>query len=212
MKRFLVICICVLALGCLAGAAWAQQGGPQGGYYGPGYGMGPGMMGPGYGPGYGMMGPGYGPGYGMGPGMMGPGYGPGPGMGPGYGRGYGMMGPGYGPGYGMRGRQGRMGPGGGYGPNYQGWQSMSPKDRKAWQEMFYEHQKDTLELRQKLVTKQMELRTLWSGPDPDQSQLRELAKEVGELRSELAAKQNQYLLQCRKKFGDKGWTCPGRGY
>ncbi len=83
---------------------------PYGGY-GPGYGMGPGMMGGygpgygmmgGYGPGYGMMG-GYGPGYGMGPGMMGPGYGPG--MMGGYGRGYGpgMMGgygPGYGPGYG----------------------------------------------------------------------------------------------------------------
>jgi Spy/CpxP family protein refolding chaperone len=53
----------------------AQQGG-----YGPGYGMGPGMMG------------GYGPGYGMGPGMMGPGM-----MG-------GMMGPGMmggGMGYGM---------------------------------------------------------------------------------------------------------------
>ena len=49
-------------------------------------GMGPGMMG-GYGPGYGMgpgmMGGGYGPGYGMGPGMMGGGYGPGYGMGPG---------------------------------------------------------------------------------------------------------------------------------
>ncbi len=56
----------------------------QRGGYGPGYGMGPGMMG-GYGPGYGM-GPGmmggYGPGYGMGPGMMG-GYGPRSGMGPG---------------------------------------------------------------------------------------------------------------------------------
>lgn len=56
----------------------AQQGG-----YGPGYGMGPGMMG------------GYGPGGGMGPGMMG-GYGSGAGGGyaPGYGMGPGMMGPG----------------------------------------------------------------------------------------------------------------------
>lgn len=67
--------------------------------YGPGYGMGPGMMGgyggaaPGYGMGPGMMGGygGTGPGYGMGPGMMG-GYG---GMGPGMMGGYGM-GPGYG--------------------------------------------------------------------------------------------------------------------
>ena len=61
----------------LATAAWAQPGpGMMGGSgsgdcgYGPGYGMGPGMMG-GYGMGPGMMG-----GYGMGPGMMG-GYGPG---------------------------------------------------------------------------------------------------------------------------------------
>ena len=52
--------------------------------YGPGYGMGPGMMG-GYGPGSG---------YGMGPGG---GYGPGWGRGYGYGMGPGMMG-GYGPG------------------------------------------------------------------------------------------------------------------
>ncbi|MBI4203630.1 MAG: Spy/CpxP family protein refolding chaperone [Betaproteobacteria bacterium] len=57
----------------LGTAAFAHGGG-----YGPGWGMGPGMMG-GYGMGPGMMG-GYG-GYGMGPGMMwgrGPGYGAGP--------------------------------------------------------------------------------------------------------------------------------------
>lgn len=72
--------------------------------YGPGWGMGPGMMG-GYGPG---TGGGYGPGYGMGPGMMG-GYG-------GYGMGPGMMGPGMMGGYGGYG----MGPGmmWGYGPGY----------------------------------------------------------------------------------------------
>jgi len=61
-------------------AASALADPPQGAY-GPGYGMGPGMMG------------GYGPGYGTGPGMMG-------GYGPGYGTGPGMMG-GYGPDYGM---------------------------------------------------------------------------------------------------------------
>lgn len=67
----------LIAMTALGTAATTQA---QPGGYGPGYGMGPGMMG-GYGPGYGMgpgmMGPGmmggYGPGYGMGPGMMGPG-------------------------------------------------------------------------------------------------------------------------------------------
>ena len=63
------------------GAAIAAE--PQQGSYGPGYGMGPGMMGPGM-----MGGSGYGPG--MGPGMMGGG---GYGMGPGMmgGMGYGML-------------------------------------------------------------------------------------------------------------------------
>ena len=74
MKRKLIAAAAALLLGT-AGVAFTQ---PYG--YGPGYGMGPGMMGGGYGPGYGMgpgmMGGGYGPGYGMGPGMMG-GYGPG---------------------------------------------------------------------------------------------------------------------------------------
>jgi Spy/CpxP family protein refolding chaperone len=86
--------------------AWAQP-------YGPGYGMGPGMMGGGYGMGPGMMGPGM-----MGPGMMGPGMmgGMGPGMMGGYGMVPGMMG------QGMMG-QGMMGPGmmggyGGWGPGY----------------------------------------------------------------------------------------------
>jgi hypothetical protein len=74
----------VVAVMLGAGSLYAQPVGP--GYgpqqqqgWGPGYGMGPGMMGGGWGPGYGMgpgmMGRGWGPGYGMGPGMMGPGYG-----------------------------------------------------------------------------------------------------------------------------------------
>jgi Spy/CpxP family protein refolding chaperone len=69
MKRKL-IAAAVVAL--FAATAWSQG-------YGPGYGMGPGMMG------------GYGYGPGMGPGMM-SGYGGGPGYGPGgYGMGPGMM-------------------------------------------------------------------------------------------------------------------------
>lgn len=107
--------VVVLTIGATTGLA-QTTGEPMVGY-GPGYGMGPGMMG-GYGPGYGMMG-GYG-GYGMGPGMMG-GYGSGYGMMGGYGgygMGPGMMGGGYGMGPGMMGMMGpgmMMGYGGFYG-------------------------------------------------------------------------------------------------
>jgi Spy/CpxP family protein refolding chaperone len=68
------------ALATSAATAWAEDTNDMMGGYGPGYGMGPGMMGGGYGygmgPGMGMMGGGYGGMgmMGMGPGMMG-GYG-----------------------------------------------------------------------------------------------------------------------------------------
>lgn len=71
MKR--KILIAAAAVLTVSAAALAQT-------YGPGSGMGPGMMGGGYGPGYG-----------MGPGMMGGGYGPGSGMGPGGMGGYGYV-------------------------------------------------------------------------------------------------------------------------
>jgi len=134
MKKiiFLLFATVFIGFALYSVKANAQMG--QG--YGPGYGMGPGMMGQGYGPGYGMgpgmMGQGYGPGYGMGPGMMGPGYGNGmgPGMGQGYGPGYGMgpgmMGPGYGYGQQYGPQYGRQ-----YGPQYgrQYQQSQKPLDR-----------------------------------------------------------------------------------
>jgi hypothetical protein len=112
MKKIILLLFATVFIGV---AFYPIEGNTQMGQgYGPGYGMGPGMMGQGYGPGYGMgpgmMGPGYG--YGMGPGMMGQGYGPGYGMGPG------MMGPGYG--YGQQ-----------YGPQYgrQYQQSQNPIDK-----------------------------------------------------------------------------------
>ena len=103
MKRMIfrktLIAAALVGATALGTTALAQQGG-----YGPGWGMGPGMMGGMMGPGmmggYGAgPGAGYGPGYGMGPGMMGGGMmggmmGPGMtgGHGPGYGMGPGMMG------------------------------------------------------------------------------------------------------------------------
>jgi hypothetical protein len=77
MKKGLLALAVSVMLG-LASTPLLAQGGPGYGGYGPGWGMGPGMMW-----GYGGYGGGYGPGWGMGPGMMW-GYGYGPGYGPGY--------------------------------------------------------------------------------------------------------------------------------
>ena len=86
MKKIILLLFATVFIGV---ALYSVEGNAQMGQgYGPGYGMGPGMMGQGYGPGYGM-GPGtIGQGYGMGSGMMGPGYGYGQQYGPQYGRQY----------------------------------------------------------------------------------------------------------------------------
>ena len=68
---------------------------------------------------------------------------------------------------------------------------------------------ETLELRKQIVTKKMELGTLWDQPDVDREKVEKLSAELADLQAELEKKQDKYLLQCRKEFGDKGWACPG---
>ena len=186
MKKYLVTAMCVLIVVSFGAMAWAGSDDSSQNQQPQTY----------YGPGQGsgMMGQG---GYGMGSGMM---YGQGRG---GYGMGPGMMGPGYG-----RGGQG-MGPGYGMG---QAWQNLSPQDRQELQKMFQEHRQNTLKLRQEFVTKHMELETLWSQPKPDQAKIRALSKDLSEIQGKLAQDRDEFLLQCRQKFGDKGWSCPGGGY
>jgi Spy/CpxP family protein refolding chaperone len=95
----------------------------------------------------------------------------------------------------------------GYGPG--DWESLEPEQREQWQEMRSKYQMETLELRQQLATNQMELETLWDQPDVNQEKVEELSDEVAELQAKLQKKQDKYLLQCRKQFGEKGWSCPG---
>lgn len=48
--------------------------------------------------------------------------------------------------------------------------------------------KDTLELRQKMAAKGMELKTLYAQPNPDQAKIKALALEMVDLRSAIAKK------------------------
>ena len=127
-------------------------------------------------------------------------YGRGHMMYPGLGWGSGhMMGPGHMMDYGHR----------GWGMRGRGWQSMKPEQREKWEKMRSDHLKETLELRKQLVTKQMELETLWAQPDVDQKKVEKLSNEVADLQSQLWKKRDQYLMQCRQGFADHEWACPG---
>ena len=140
------------------------------------------------------------PGYeGMGPGMMGSGF-----------RvlweGSGMMR--YGGGMG----QGRGGYGSEMGPDRQGWQEMSPEQQEKWRQMRSQFLQDSLPLRQEIHSKQLELQALWDQQNPDMDKIRTLSDQISDLQGKLQQKQNGYLTQCRKEFGDLGWTCPGGGW
>jgi Spy/CpxP family protein refolding chaperone len=135
--------------------------------YGPGWGMGPGMMG------------GYGPGYGMGPGMMG-GYG-------GYGMGPGMMGPGMMGGYGGYG----MGPGmmWGYGPGYGTGSgpalNLSDEQRSKIDKIQEDTSRKQWELMSKMQEEQGHLNELFYSDKRDDAAISKTYKKVSELRQQM---------------------------
>jgi hypothetical protein len=97
----------------------------------------------------------------------------------------------------------------GWGRRPSAWNSMKPEQREKLQKMQAAHMMDTLDLRMKLAAKRVELKTLWAQPEMDKEMIDKLSNEVAMLQAELLKKRNQHLLQCRQKFGDQGWDCPG---
>ena len=138
-------------------------------------------------------------GYGMGPTVMGPGLGPGYG----YGVGPGMMGPGGGYGWGM------MGPSAYWRGRGQVWYSMSPKDRQTWRDMYHNYQSDILELRKKLMEKQLELGTLSSNPKPDHNRMKKAANDLVDLQAKLSKKKNK-LMEKWQRYLSKRAKFPNR--
>jgi hypothetical protein len=97
------------------------------------------------------------------------------------------------------------------GPDRQGWQEMPAEDQEQYRQMRSQYMQDTLPLRQELSAKEMEMETLWDQRNPDPEKMKELSGRVSELRSQLDQKHDDYLVQCRQQFGDRGWACPGGG-
>ncbi|MBU1276817.1 MAG: periplasmic heavy metal sensor [Proteobacteria bacterium] len=95
------------------------------------------------------------------------------------------QGPGYGPGN-CPGYAAGSGGGPGYGPGA----NMSKEDYEKFQANRAAFMKDTLQLRQSLATKRVELRTLYAQPDADQAKIKALNNELIDLRAQLAKKAN----------------------
>lgn len=102
-------------------------------------------------------------------------------------------------GYGWRSEHGMM----------SGWKNMTPEQQKQFETIWGAYLKDTLALRQQVVSKQLELEMLWHQPQMDDEKIQKISGELADLETQLKKKHDQYLLKCRKEFGDQTWACPG---
>lgn len=60
--------------------------------------------------------------------------------------------------------------------------------------------KETVTLRNEMQTKRLELRTLWTNPNPDKDKIQAKQKELSDLRNKLQAKMTDSRLEARKQL------------
>jgi len=140
------------------------------------------------------------------------GRGAGMGMGPGMGMGSGPCVPGYGPGAAASAL------------------NLTPEQTQKMQALRESHFKETIPLRNEMMSKRLELRTLWSQANPDQEKILAKQKEINALRAQLQEKATKHRLEMRQVltpeqqaklgafsggfgpgYGKRGGFGPGRG-
>jgi Spy/CpxP family protein refolding chaperone len=119
------------------------------------------------------------------------------------------QGPAFGPGYGPGHR-----PGWGYGK----WSSLTPEQQTKIQELRQKFNDETAQLRGTMLTKRLELRSLWTNPKADPKAILDKEKEFRTLQDQLRDKGVQFKLEARKVFTPEqlaqfgsGWGM-GRGF
>ena len=112
--------------------------------------------------------------------------GPGMGRGPGMGMGYGPYDPGYGP----RGQ--------GYGPGAWGpGLNLTPEQTQKMQTLRDSFFKETIPLRNEMMVKKLELRTLWAQAKPEQEKILAKQKEINALRAQFQEMATKHRLAVR---------------
>jgi Spy/CpxP family protein refolding chaperone len=108
---------------------------------------------------------------------------------------------------------GRMGWG------YERWSSLTPEQRTKFQELRQKFNDDTAQLRGAMVTKRLELQSLWSDPKADAKAIQEKEKGLTALQDQMRDKAFQFKLEARKiltpeqlaQFGPGSGMGPGFG-
>lgn len=122
--------------------------------------------------------------------------------------------PGSGPG--NRGPENRQGWG------YENWSSFTPEQQAKFQDLRQKFDQETAQLRGNIVTKRLELRSLWADPKSDPNAILAKEKELISLQDQMREKFVQFRLQARSLLTPEqlaqfrsGWGMDrgfGRGY
>ncbi len=112
--------------------------------------------------------------------------------------------------------------GSGYGRmgwSYEKWSSLTPEQKTKFQELRQKFNDETARLRGAMVTKRLELQSLWSDPKADGKAIQEKEKGLTGLQDQMRDKAFQFKLEARKiltpeqlaQFGPGSGMGPGFG-
>ncbi len=112
-----------------------------------------------------------------------------------------------GPGYGRTGR------------GYEKWSSLTPEQQNKFQELRRKFNDETAQLRGTILTKRLELQSLWTDPKADPKAIQAKEKELTTLQDQMRDKAVQFRLEARKiltpeqlaQFGPGSGMGPGFG-
>jgi len=112
-------------------------------------------------------------------------------------------GPGFGQGHGMMHRQEEWAPGKGL--------SLTPEQKAKFQELRRKFIEETAQLRGALLTKRVELQSLWTDPKADPKAIMDKEKELRDLQNQMRDKVVQNRLEARKLLTPEQITQLGQG-
>ena len=97
-----------------------------------------------------------------------------------------------------------QGPGSGPGPGHrpgwgqEKWSSLTPEQQTKFQELRQKFNDETAQLRGTMLTKRLELQSLWTNPKADSKAILDKEKELRDLQNQIKDKAVQMRLEARK--------------
>jgi zinc resistance-associated protein len=82
-------------------------------------------------------------------------------------------------------------------PGGMNWLNLTPEQQTKLGELREKHWKDTVSLRNEMQTRRLELKTLWTAPNPDKNKILAKQKELNELRDKMQVRATDFRLDIR---------------